>query len=178
MRLHARLSLAMAALLALSGCWTGQTWFAASDSVAVIADGRYRLAEAGGPAGAGDRISVTRQRDNSLLLEGAEHPWRAIIVPLGATQKDRYVVQLEEIAPHRQGHALFVLLDARGKAYRIAVLNCAGAAQMAVRQSGGTVSSDPQSGASCIFGDRATLLSQLRGVADAAPAIDLELVRE
>lgn len=170
--------LCLGALLSLAACWTGDPWFAASEGVAVLPDGSYRLAEGNAPPNTGDRIRVRRQADHSLLIDGAEKPWRAIIVPLDAHNGTRFLVQLQEQNVDRPGHALFVLLDVIGGHYRVAVLGCGGVAQAAVERSGGFVTSDPQSAATCVFHDRMTLLTQMRAAADQEPALDLELLRD
>lgn len=172
-----RFLLAPMLLVTLASCWTGDPWFDAAEAVAVIPDGRYRLAETGATAG-GDRLDIRRQRDNSLIVTGPDNPWRAIIVPLDPEDKNRFVIQLQEQNPRHPTHALFVLLDASKRRYRIAVLDCRGAAAQAVKDTGGRISSDPQSGASCIFADRATLLAQLRAASTEKAGLDLELVRD
>ncbi|WP_152616408.1 hypothetical protein [Sphingomonas sp. ERG5] len=173
----ALLAMACAALL-LSGCWSGPAWFAASEGVAAIPDGRYRLVEPGTAPESADILTIARQADNSFSITGPDIPWRAIIVPVDTARPGRFVVQLQQ-APAGQpsANAGFVLLDTNASTWRIAVPRCAGAAQKAVERSGGHVSSDPQTGASCIFTDRAALLAQLRGAVKEEGGFDLELVK-
>jgi len=178
-----RLLLPLAILLSLAGCWTGDPWFAASEAVAVIPDGRYRLVEARdaeqGPAPMddGERTTITRQPDGALLLGGGDKAWRAIIVPLAPGEKTRFIVQLQEQDEDHPRHALFVLLEAREGRYRIAVLACGRAAGQAAEGSGGNVSRDPNAGSSCNFADRATLIEQFRrAVREGGAAFDTELV--
>ena len=173
-----RLVLALGMLLALAGCWSGQPWFAASESVAVIPDGQYRLVEPGAPREGRDVLRIARQQDGSLKIDGADSPLRAVLVPLGgAMGSDRYIVQLEKPNPERPGKAMFLMLDHREGRYRIAVLPCGSAAADAAKGSGGSVARDPQSGSTCVFGDRDTLISTMRAAMAADPALDLELER-
>ena len=97
-------------------------------------------------------------------------------VPLDpARPAGRYIVQLEQIAEHPR-NALYMLLDSGGGRYRLTLLPCSSAAGEAAKQSGGHVSRDPQSASSCIFADRATLVTALRAAADRPPAAELELI--
>lgn len=178
MRRWTRLCLSIGGLLSLTACWLGDPWFAASEAVAVLPDGSYRLAERSAPPGTGDRIRVRRQADHSLLIDDAKTPWRAIIVPLEARKSTRFLVQLQKQDTRRPGHTLFVLLDTAGGRYRVAVLGCEGAAQAAAKRSGGFVTRDPQSAPTCVFHDRKTLLTQMRVAADQEPVLDLELLRD
>ena len=178
-----RLVLPLAMLLSLAGCWTGDPWFAASEAVAVIPDGRYRLVEAraaeqgAAPMDDGERTTITRQPDGSLLLGGGDKAWRAVIVPLAPGEKGRFIVQLQEQDEDHPRHALFVLLDTRGGHYRIAVLACGQAAAAAARGGGGNVSRDPSAGSSCNFSDRATMTAQFRrAVREGGAAFDTELL--
>lgn len=173
-----RTGLLMVALLGLTACWTGDPWFAASEAVAVLPDGTYRLTERGASPSEGDPIQITRQTDNSLLLEGAKNPWRAILVPLEPGDQTRFIGQLQEQDPQRPTHALFVLLETAGGRYGVHVLKCRRDAQDAAERTGGFVARDPQSAATCVFHDRTTLLNQLRAAAHQAPALDLELTRQ
>ena len=173
-----RLAPALGMLLALAGCWSGQPWFAASDGVAIIPDGRYRLVEPGAPPEGSDVLRITRQPDGSLKIDGAESPLRAVLVPLGgATGAGRYIVQLEKPDPERPGKAMFMALDNRNGRYRIAVLNCGSAAAKAAEASGGSIARDPQSASTCVFGDRDALVTTMRAAMAATPALDLELER-
>lgn len=173
-----RLVAALGMLLALAGCWSGRPWFSASESVAVIPDGQYRLVESGAPPEGHDVLRIARQRDGSLKIDGAESPLRAVLVPLGgATGAGRYIVQLEKPDPERPGKAMFLMLDHREGRYRIAVLACGSAAATAAEGSGGLVARDPQSASTCVFGDRDTLVTTMRAAVAAAPALDLELER-
>lgn len=174
-----RLLPALCAVLALGGCWTGLPWFAASEAVGVIPDGSYRLAEPGAPPEGADVLHISRQKDRSLLIRGADAPLRAIIVPLDGAMANanRYIVQLQKLDPRRPPKAMFLMLDNRQERYRIAVLRCGSVATAAAERSGGSVARDPQSASTCIFGDRDTLVTTLRAAAHAEPALDLELVR-
>lgn len=174
-----RLLPALCAFLMLGGCWTGLPWFAASEAVTVIPDGSYRLAEPGAPPEGADVLRISRQKDHSLLIGGADAPLRAIVVPLGGavTNANRYIVQLQKLDPHRPAKAMFLMLDNGQGRFRIAVLGCGSVAAAAAERSGGSVARDPQSASTCIFGDRDTLVTTLRAAADAEPALDLELVR-
>ncbi len=167
---------AFAALL-LSGCWSGPAWFTASDGVAAIPDGRYRLVETGGPPNSGDILTLTRQADNSVRITGPDTPWRAIIVPIDAAQPGRFLVQLQEASALPAASAGFVLLDARSGNWRVSSPRCDGDAKDAAERSGGHVTRDPQTGASCFFADRATLLKQVHGAVKEEGGFDLELVK-
>lgn len=175
-RSASRLVAAFAALL-LSGCWSGPAWFTASDGVAAIPDGRYRLVEPGGPSDSGDMLTLTRQADNSVRITGPDVPWRAIFVPIDAAQPDRFLVQLQEASAGPAANAGFILLDTRSGTWRVSSPRCAGDAKDAAERSGGHVTRDPQTGASCFFADRATLLEQVRGAVKEEGGFDLELVR-
>ncbi|MGY4395812.1 hypothetical protein ACVWZA_000973 [Sphingomonas sp. UYAg733] len=172
-----RTPIALAALLVLSACWNGAAWFTAEQAVQAIPDGRYRLVEPGVQSPeSGDTITIAQQPDHSLSITGPDNPWRAIVVPVDPALPGRFIVQLQQISAGRpDSSAGFVLLDTRAGGYRISILACAGAAREAIERSGGHVSRDPQSAASCIFADRATFLTQFRAAAQTEPAADLEL---
>ncbi|CAN5792899.1 hypothetical protein BH11PSE6_BH11PSE6_08960 [soil metagenome] len=167
---------ALAALFLLGGCWSGPAWFSAAEAVAVIPDGNYRLVETGASPLQGDVLGITRQADGALAVSGADNPLRAVIVPLDpARPAGLYIVQLEQIAEHPR-NALYMLLDNGGGRYRLTLLRCTSAAGDVAKESGGHVSRDPQSASSCIFADRATLVTALRAAADRPPAAELELI--
>ena len=171
-----RLVPALTALFLLCGCWAGPAWFGAAEAVPVIPDGRYRLVETGASPLEGDVIGIARQANGALAISGADNPLRAVIVPLDpAHQADRYIVQLEQIADHPR-NALYMLLDSGGGRYRFTLLRCTSEAAGTAEQTGGHVSRDPQSASTCIFADRATLVSALRAAADRPPAAELELI--
>lgn len=165
-----------AALFLLGGCWAGPAWFKATEAVAVIPDGKYRLVETGASPLQGDVLGIVRQADGALAISGADKPLRAVIVPLDpARHAGRYIVQLEQIAEHPR-NALYMLLDSGSGRYRLTLLPCSSAAGEAAQQSGGHVSRDPQSASSCIFADRAALVTALLAAADRPPAAELELI--
>jgi hypothetical protein len=164
-------------LLPLSGCWTGMPWYAASDAVNVIPDGRYRMVAEEEPGEAGEMLRISRQSDGSLRLDGSGEPFRAIVVPLNPGSGDhRYIVQVED-APMGARSVLFLLLDNRDGRYRVSALPCGGEVAEIVRGSGGSVSRDPQSATTCEFQDRKTLVEQLRRQAQAERVADIELKR-
>jgi len=171
-----RLVPALAALFLLGGCWSGPAWFSAGEAVAVIPDGKYRLVETGASPLQGDVIGIAGQADGTLAVSGADNPVRAVIVPLDAARGgDRYIVQLEQIAEHPR-NALYMLLDSGGGRYRLSLLRCTREAAQTAERTGGQVSRDPQSASTCIFADRATLVTALRAAADRPPAGELELI--
>jgi hypothetical protein len=173
-----RLVPALGMLLTLAGCWSGRPWFAASDSVAAIPDGRYRLAEPGGRPEGNEVLRIAHQRDGALRIDGGDAPLRAVIVPLGgAGGVGRYIVQLEKPDPDRPGKAMFLMLDGREGRYQITIPRCGSAAAEAAEGSGGSVARDPQAGSTCVFADRDTLVTTLRAAMAATPEPDLELER-
>lgn len=172
-----RIVVAAALLLPLSGCWTGMPWFTASDAVNVIPDGRYRIEVAGEAVEAGEIVRISRQLDGSLRLDGPETPVSAIVVRLNPDRNDdRYIIQLEGPVLGSR-NALFVLLDNRNERYRVSMLRCGDDIAEIVERSGGIVSRDPQSAATCEFRDQATLIKHLRLQAQADGIADLELKR-
>jgi hypothetical protein len=173
-----RVLLGLALLPLLAGCWTGEPWFTPSDAVAALPDGNYRLTEA--DSADGEIVQITRQPDGALQIAGPEGPlYRAIPVPLNpGMADDRYIVQFESVMPGSQA-ALYLLLDGSNGRYRASIMSCSGDVAEAVGHSGGTVTRDPQTAASCHFDERDTLVSWLRTRAqDESFDIELERVGE
>lgn len=148
--------LALVGLGALGGCWSGPPILDASQAANVIPDGVYRLDD----DEAGDRLRIGRQRDGSLLVTGAEQPWRVIVGSIDPGRKEQFVVQMQNA--ERPQRASYMLLDTSNKRLRLTILSCSGDARAAVERTGGTIGRDPQSAASCSFATRATLIEQLR----------------
>jgi hypothetical protein len=171
----ARLACCIAVFL-LAGCWTGTPWFTPSGTATPLPDGRYRMLSAETPSAQGDVLSVTRQPDGALALDGADKPLRAVIVPLDpAGASHRHIVQLQQ-AGHTT-HALYLLLDDGDGRYRLALLPCGDRWAEAAERSGGSIIRDPQAAATCDFGNRDALVAAL-GAASRTATFDLELVPE
>lgn len=165
-----------AALILLAGCWTGMPWLLPSDAPPVLADGAYRMASIDDPTGAGDLLSISRQPDGSLAIEGSDNPLNAVIVPLDPLRAPhRHIVQLQR--PDRPTKALFMLLDNSAGRYRLALLPCADRWAEAAERSGGSIIRDPQAAATCRFLDKSALLDALAAASDEA-TFDFELVPE
>ncbi|WP_311270741.1 hypothetical protein [Sphingobium sp. WCS2017Hpa-17] len=155
-------------LLSLSACWSGLPFFTPADAVPTIPDGLYRMAETDAGATEGETIRISRQPDNSLRVEGGDHPMRALTVPLDSSRPDLFILQLQKLNPadaDRAPKAMYMLLDMTGHTPRIGILPCDGETGALVTRQGGSVARDPQSAASCTFPSRALLHQQMRAVA-------------
>lgn len=181
------------AAITLSSCWSGPPLFDARDAVPAIADGTYYAREPiapGGPYpvdGPGDEtMIVRRQKDNSLRVTAGggsdteRVDLRVLAVRLDPSRGDRFVLQVERIRRGEPRHEVsYILLDTRSMPNRLIILPCSGAVREMLDQGSGYVSRDPNSGAQCIFRDRAALLGQLRSFleSEAQPGSVLELIR-
>ena len=165
-----------AALFLLAGCWTGMPWLQPPDATPVLADGAYRLSSAEEPNVPGDLMTIARQPDGTLAIEGADNPLNAVIVPLDPLRAPhRHIVQLQR--PDRPTKALFMLLDDSDGRYRLALLPCADRWAEAAEKSGGSIVRDPQAAATCRFLDKRALFDALAAASKEA-VFDLELIRE
>ena len=162
-------------LLLLSGCWTGGPWYGAADNRSAVPDGRYRLVHSEMP-GEGDILSIHGRSDGATVIDGTDHPLTAILVPLGGANAHRYVVQLQRDDGVAHS-AMFMLLDDSGDRYRLALLPCSRPWSDEAEASGGSISRDPQSAATCTFATRDGLLNSLASVSKIAK-FELELVRQ
>lgn len=155
-------------LLSLSACWSGLPFFTAADAVPAIPDGLYRMAETDAGATEGETIRISRQPDNSLRVDGGDHPMRALTVPLDSSRPGLFILQLQKLDPadaDRAPKAMYMLLDMKGNTPRIGILPCDATTGALVTRQGGSVARDPQSAASCTFPDRALLHQQMLAVA-------------
>jgi hypothetical protein len=167
-------------LLTLTGCWTGPALFTAADAAKSLQDGAYRLVEAGSSEPGGDILTISTQRDGSILVTGPEHPWRVLAVPLAEAGRDRFILQLQQTDPDRPERAMkatYMLLDMRGQHPAITILACDADTAAAVEASGGFIARDPQSASSCGFADGAVLKQRIAAVGRDLSEPDIELVR-
>lgn len=181
------------AAITLSSCWSGPPLFDVRDAVPAISDGTYYAREpimSGGPYpvdGPGDEVMIVRrQKDNSLRITAGEGndaervDLRILAVQLDPSRIDRFVLQVERIRRGEPRHDVnYALLDTRSQPNRLIILPCSGAVREVLDRGSGYVSRDPNSGAQCIFRDRAALLGQLRSFLawEAEPGSVLELIR-
>ncbi len=178
MRISTLIATLIASLL-LASCWEGEAWYAASEGETILPAGDYRLVEPGSPPEGDDILRVALNDDGSQSVT-AETPWRIVSVPFGSPADRRYLVQVQKM--DGKGHddgAAFLLMEVRDGRYLLTILPCGGSVRTAVEQSGGFVSSDPNSASTCNFRDRALVEAQLKAFL-AAPdraGPDMELVR-
>jgi hypothetical protein len=118
--------------LSLSGCWSGDGFYASSESVAAIPAGKYRVYDVRGPrskseeASFGERIKIKYNADGTALVEGVEagDSANSTLVKLG-TQPGLYIVQADLGAPiPKIGSSLYALVNLTPNGYQIAVPRC------------------------------------------------------
>lgn len=167
-------------LLTLTGCWNGPVLFTAADAAKSLEDGAYRLVEPGSSGSGGDVLTIRTQRDSSLLVTGAEYPWRVVAVPLTDAGRGMFILQLQQTDPERPEEAMkaaYMLLDMRKQHPAINILACDAETAAAVEASGGFIARDPQSASSCGFTDRAVLKQRIAAAGQDLSEPDIELVR-
>ncbi|WP_420145723.1 hypothetical protein [Sphingobium sp.] len=170
----------LAAIWPLSACWSGLPFYTAADAAPAIAEGVYRMSEAGSDMADGDRITIRQRADKSLSIEGGDHPMQALTIPLGSDYPGRFIVQLQKIDPasaDRAPKAMYLLLDNRDDKMLISILPCDAETGAIVRAHGGSVARDPQSAASCTFPSRALLHRQMLAVAAEPMDDQIELTK-
>jgi hypothetical protein len=127
-----RLLVLTALVLSLSGCWSGNSFYTASESVAAIPAGKYEVYDIRGPRSKndedsyGERIKISYNADGTANVEGAEggDSSNSILVKLG-DQPDLYVVQANLGAPlPKIGSSLYALVHVVPNGYQIAVPRC------------------------------------------------------
>jgi hypothetical protein len=118
--------------LCVSGCWSGDGFYASSESVAAIPAGKYRVYDVRGPrskseeASFGERIKIKYNADGTALVEGVEagDSANSKLVKLG-TQPGLYIVQADLGAPiPKIGSSLYALVNLTPNGYQIAVPRC------------------------------------------------------
>jgi hypothetical protein len=122
----------VAVLLSVSGCWSGESFYAASESVAAIPAGKYAVYHVHGPrlksddASDGERIKISYNANGTAKIEGTEggDSENSILAKLG-DQPGLYVVQADLGASiPKIGSSLYALVNLTPEGYQIAVPRC------------------------------------------------------
>jgi hypothetical protein len=131
-RIFMRTLATLALILSLSGCWSGDTFYATSEGVAAIPAGKYDAvyvydaAREADESDLGKRISVKYAADGHAIidtLEGGESS-NSILVKLGDTP-GLYVVQADLGAPiPKVGSAVYALVQTTAEGYQVSVPKC------------------------------------------------------
>lgn len=118
--------------LLLSGCWTGDSFYSRSESVAAIPAGQYKVVRLHGPIEGSDndilgqRLRVSYDKDGRAHVEnmGQNDESESILIKLG-NQPGLYVAQAE-FGPERTkyGSAAYALVNLTPDGYQIAVPRC------------------------------------------------------
>jgi hypothetical protein len=118
--------------LSLGGCWTGDNFYAASESEAAVPAGKYRIVDYGGPVSNADNadfgkfIKISYNKDGlaSVDAEDAGDTSEARLFKLGPNP-GLYVVQADLGAPLLSvGSSLYALVNVIPGGYQIAVPRC------------------------------------------------------
>jgi hypothetical protein len=121
-----------AVILSASGCWSGNGFYTASESVAAIPAGKYAVYHIHGPRSKsddlsyGDRIKISYNANGTATVEGTEggDSDNSILVKLG-DQPGVYVVQADLGAPvPKIGSSLYALVNLTPEGYQITVPRC------------------------------------------------------
>lgn len=129
-----RMLLPLIILATLSGCWSGDRFYTASDGVAAIPAGKYKLyAERGAPAyrddddlAYGEQVKITYGADGRALVENTSDgdSNNSILIKLGDAP-DLYVVQADlDARVPAIGSSLYALLQVTDRGYIIMVPRC------------------------------------------------------
>ncbi len=118
--------------LPLSGCWSGENFYATTEGVAAIPAGKYDIvysndsAEKRDKTTYSDRIKIAYDKEGRAMVEGTEagDSNSAILVKLGV-QPNLYVVQSDFGASiPKVGSSLYALVNVTPDGYQIAIPRC------------------------------------------------------
>lgn len=119
-------------VLPLSGCWSGENFYALSESIPAIPAGKYDIVYSNDPNDQrdetlySDRIKISYDNDGRAVVDGTEagDSNSAILVKLGE-QPNLYVVQSDLGASiPKVGSSLYALINVKPDGYQIAVPRC------------------------------------------------------
>jgi hypothetical protein len=119
-------------ILPLSGCWSGDNFYAVSEGVAAIPAGKYEVIDTYDPTSARDdtiyaeRIKISYTKDGGVIVDGIEggESSNSTLVKLG-DQPGLYVVQADLGASiPRIGSSFYALINLTPNGYQIAVPKC------------------------------------------------------
>jgi hypothetical protein len=83
----------------VSACWSGLPFFTATDAIPAIADGLFRMEETEAGETDGEMIRISHQPDESLRVDGGDHPMRALTVPVDSSRLGLFILQLQKLDP-------------------------------------------------------------------------------
>ncbi len=119
-------------VLPLSGCWSGESFYATTEGVAAIPAGKYDIVYSTDPTEQrddtlySDRIKIAYDKEGRAVVDGTEagDSNSAILVKLGE-QPNLYVVQSDLGASiPKVGSSLYALVNLTPEGYQIAVPRC------------------------------------------------------
>jgi hypothetical protein len=122
----------IALILPLSGCWSGDSFYAISESVAAIPAGKYAVYNIHGPrskddeATSNERIKISYTADGHAVLEGNDSgdTNSAILAKLGP-KPGLYVVQTDLGAPlPKIGSSVYALVNLTPDGYQLSIPRC------------------------------------------------------
>ena len=127
----------LALILPLSGCWSGDSFYAATEGVAAIPAGKYRVYDSYDPTAThieldrqdaeyAERITISYDKDGQAIVDGFEggEASKSTLVKLG-DQPGLYVVQADFGASvPKIGSSLYALISLTPNGYQIAIPKC------------------------------------------------------
>jgi hypothetical protein len=127
----------LALIMPLSGCWSGDSFYAASEGVAAIPAGKYRVYNTYDPTATridierqdrefAERLTISYGDDNRAIVEGLEggESNNSTLVKLG-DQPGLYVVQADFGASIQKiGSSIYALVNLTPNGYLLAVPKC------------------------------------------------------
>ena len=127
----------LALIIPLSGCWAGDSFYAASEGVAAIPAGKYRVHNSYDPTATGidierqdrefaERINISYGADGRAIIEGYEggDESKSTLVKLG-DQPGLYLVQTDFGASiQKVGSAFYALVNLTPNGYLLAIPKC------------------------------------------------------
>ena len=127
----------LALIVPLSGCWSGDSFYAASEGVAAIPAGKYRIYDSYDPTATrydqerqdrefAERLTIFYGDDGRAIVKGVEggESSNSTFVKLG-DQPGLYVVQADFGASiPKIGSALYALISLTPNGYQIAIPKC------------------------------------------------------
>ncbi len=150
------------AMLLLGGCWTGPSFYTASDAVTALPPGIYTMISPSDGESDIEKVRVSIRTDGMTLIQAEEErPSVVGLAPLGGRGR-RYVGwgENDDPATAEEEHAYW-LLEARRGEFLLHIPLCKGEAARVATAAGADVSDEPKSPV-CRFSDRRGLERALR----------------